>query len=82
MPGLINGMPIDALAKADTARADARAGYHKQIEALRSRRDKARSKLKELEAAGEGAREDIKAGVELARNAVSEAVHSTAARFK
>lgn len=74
---------IDALmVKADTVEANARAEYRKQIEVLRGRRDEARSKLKELESAGEGAWEDLKVGVELAWDAVSEAVHSAAARFK
>ena len=74
---------IDALtAKADAAEAGARAEYHKQVEALRSKRDHARSKLGELESAGEGAWQDLKAGVELAWESVSEAVHSATARFK
>ncbi len=74
---------IDALMeKADSVEANARAGYEKQIEVLRGRRDEARSKLKELESAGEGAWEDLKAGVELAWDAVSEALHSAAGRFK
>lgn len=74
---------IDALkAKADSAEADARAEYHKQLETLRTRRDDARSKLHELEAAGENAWEDLKAGVEMAWDAVSEAVRSATSRFK
>lgn len=74
---------IDALMeKADTVEADARAGYRNQVEVLRGRRDEARRKLKELESAGEGAWEDLKAGVELAWDAVSEALRSAAARFK
>lgn len=74
---------IDALkAKADRAEAGARAEYHKQLDALRSKRDDARSKLHELESAGENAWEDLKAGVELAWDSVSEAVRSAASRFK
>lgn len=74
---------IDALtAKASSAEASARAEYHKQIEALRGKRDEARSKLDALESAGEGAWEDLKAGVELAWDAVSEAVQSATSRFK
>jgi uncharacterized coiled-coil DUF342 family protein len=74
---------IDALAaKADAAEAGARAEYHKQIETLRSKRDHARSKLGELESASEGAWHDLKAGVELAWESVSEAVRSATARFK
>ena len=74
---------IDALtAKANDAEASARDEYHKQIETLRSKRDEARSKLSALETAGEGAWQDLKAGVELAWDAVSEAVHSATSRFK
>ena len=74
---------IDTLtAKAGAAEAGARTEYHKQIEALRSKRDEARDKLKTLESASEGAWQDLKAGVELAWDAVSEAVSSAASRFK
>ena len=74
---------IDVLsAKADQAEASARAEYHKQLEALRSKRDAARSKLGELESAGESAWQDLKAGVELAWESVSEAVRSATSRFK
>jgi len=74
---------IDVLsAKADAAEAEARAEYHKQLDALRSKRDHARSKLNEVESASEGAWQDLKAGVELAWESVSEAVRSATARFK
>jgi multidrug resistance efflux pump len=74
---------IDALtAKADAAEANARAEYHKQLEALRGKRDHARSKLNEVESSSEGAWQDLKAGVELAWESVSEAVRSATARFK
>lgn len=74
---------IDALkAKADQAEAEARSEYHKQLEALRSKRDEARGKLNELESAGESAWQDLKAGVELAWESVSEAVRSATSRFK
>jgi len=74
---------IDTLkAKADSAEAEARAEYHKQLETLRSKRDDARHKLNELESSGENAWEDLKAGVELAWESVSEAVRSATSRFK
>lgn len=74
---------IEALSvKATATEAEARSEYHKQIESLRSKRDAARSKLNELESAGESAWEDLKAGVELAWESVSEAVRSAASRFK
>ncbi|HWR77188.1 MAG TPA: coiled coil domain-containing protein [Thiobacillus sp.] len=67
---------------ADQAEVEARAEYQKQLDALRSKRDHARSKLNELESASEGAWHDLKAGVELAWESVSEAVRSATARFK
>jgi uncharacterized coiled-coil DUF342 family protein len=74
---------IDTLkAKADSAGTEARAEYHKQLDVLRSKRDEARSKLHELESSGESAWEDLKAGVEMAWDSVSEAVRSAMARFK
>jgi len=74
---------IDALsAKADQTEASARAEYHKQLDVLRSKRDQARGKLSEVESASEGAWQDLKAGVELAWESVSEAVRSASARFK
>lgn len=69
-------------AKANDAEAHARAEYNKQLDALRTKRDDAVGKLKALETAGEGAWQDLKAGVELAWDAVSEAVHSASSRFK
>ena len=78
---------IDALSEkanqaGDQAEREARAEYQKQLETLRSKRDHARSKLNELESASEGAWHDLKAGVELAWESVSEAVRSATARFK
>jgi hypothetical protein len=74
---------IDVLsAKADQTEASARTEYHKQLETLRSKRDAARSKLNELESAGGNAWHDLKAGVELAWESVSEAVRSATSRFK
>ncbi len=74
---------IDVLnAKADLAEAEARAEYYKQVEALRSKRNDARSKLYKLESAGEGAWEDLTAGVEQAWDEVSAAVRSAAERFR
>lgn len=74
---------IDTLAaKVNQAEADARAGYHQQIEALRSKQDEARMRMSELQQAGEGAWEDMKAGVEMAWEAIGEALDSAKSRFK
>lgn len=74
---------IDALsARAAAAQTDARGEYEKQLESLRARRDEAREKLAQLEAASESAWGDMKAGVELAWDVVTEAVRSATTRFK
>ncbi len=78
---------IDALAKTMSAKADyleagVRSEYQKQMDALVSKRDSARSKLGEIESSGEGAWQDLKAGVELAWDALGEAVRSAMSRFK
>lgn len=74
---------IDALAaKVNQAEAEARAGYHQQIEDLRSKRDNAKRKMAELQQSGEGAWEDMKAGVEMAWDAIGEALDSAKSRFK
>ena len=51
-------------AKADKAEAEAKIEYHKQIADLRSRRKEVEAKIRELQAAGEGAWEDLKQGLE------------------
>ena len=74
---------IDALeAKAEHAEAEAREAYQKQIAALRVRQDEARARLESLRTAGEGAWQDLKAGVELAWEAIGEAVESAKSRIK
>ncbi len=74
---------IDVLAaKARVAEAQARADYQRQLEELRSERDKARQKLEALESASEGAWQDLKDGVERAWDSVSQAVRSATSRFK
>lgn len=74
---------IDSLAaKADQAAADVRAGYHKQLEALRLQRDEAKKKMERLQSESESAWQDMKAGVELAWDAMGEAIDSAKSRFK
>lgn len=74
---------IDVLtAKADQVEAGARAEYHKQLDALRSKREEARGQLEKLQQSGEGAWEDLKAGVEMAWDAVGEALDSARSRFQ
>jgi len=74
---------IDVLeSKAEEAEAGARDEYRKQIAALRARQDEARAKLASLRDAGEGAWQDLQAGVEMAWEAIGEAIESARARFK
>ena len=74
---------IDKLsAKADQVGADARVEYHKHIDELRTRKAAAQKRLDELRQTGEGAWEDLKAGVEMAWDAIGEAVDSAKSRFK
>lgn len=73
---------IDKLAaKAYQSKADIRVEYNQQIEELRSKRNEARNKLERLQDAGEGAWEDMKAGVETAWNAIGTAIDSAKSRF-
>lgn len=69
-------------AKAGKAEGEAELKYHKQMEALREKQDKAREKLDELEQASEDAWEDLKAGVESAWASLKEAVTSAKSQFK
>jgi len=70
---------IDALTKrAENAGADLR----DELAELRTRQDEARTRLASLRDAGEGAWQDLKAGVDLARDAVGEALESAKSRFK
>lgn len=74
---------IDKLAtKASQSKAEMRAEYDKHIEELRTKRDEAKSNLERLQSAGEGAWEDMKVGVEMAWDAIGEAVDSAKSRFK
>lgn len=74
---------IDTLAaRVDQLETDARAGYRKQIETLRGKRDDARRQLDTLQQSGESAWQDMKAGVEIAWDAIGEALNSARSRFK
>ncbi|MGE5320991.1 MAG: hypothetical protein ACM3KD_12470 [Hyphomicrobiaceae bacterium] len=74
---------IDALeAKAQQAEAGAREAYQKQIAALRTKQGEASAKLESLRNSGEGAWQDLKAGVELAWEAIGEAIESAKTHFK
>ena len=69
-------------AKAKNAKADARVDYYKTIEALEQKQDKAKTKLLELQAAGDEAWEAVKTGAEKAWAEVKTAYHDAASKFK
>jgi uncharacterized coiled-coil DUF342 family protein len=74
---------IDKLeAKARAAQADAQIDLQQRVAELRSKRDEMTVKLQRLRDATEGAWEDLKAGLELAWEALGEAVHSAKSHFK
>jgi predicted nucleic acid-binding Zn-ribbon protein len=73
---------IDKLkAKADKAEAESRLEYQKEIEILKERRKDAEEKLTEVSQAGEGAWEDLKAGIQSAWDSMEEAIKSARSRF-
>lgn len=74
---------IDKLkARAENTDADTRIKYQKKIQELRSMQEKAERKLAELKEARDGAWEDLKTGIENAKDALGEALQSARSRFK
>lgn len=74
---------IDELsARAEHAGDEARDEYRKQVAQLRARQEDARTKLASLRESGEGAWQDLKAGLDMARDAIAAAIESAKSRFK
>ncbi|MFZ0483675.1 MAG: coiled coil domain-containing protein [Desulfobacterales bacterium] len=74
---------IDKLkAKANKAEADAQIKYHKQIENIRVKQEAVREKLVELKDSGDGAWEDLKAGLDNAMKNLGDAIKTATSRFK
>ncbi|MFA7403658.1 MAG: coiled coil domain-containing protein [Pelobacteraceae bacterium] len=74
---------IDVLsAKAGKVTADVRNEYSEQIESLKAKQAIARKRIEELQHSGEGAWEDLKSGIDLAWDAMGEAINSARSRFK
>lgn len=69
-------------AKVEQAEADAKLESQKHLENLEQRRDDIRAKLEELSNAGEGAWEDLKAGIDSAWDDLKRAFEDAAARFR
>ena len=74
---------IDRLkAKADQTEAETRLKYYEEIEEFRELQQSTRDKLDEMRAAGDDAWEDLKAGVDSAKDSMTNALRSAASRFK
>lgn len=74
---------IDSLAaKASEVSADVRSEYNEQIASLKIKHAAARQKIDEIQHSGESAWEDLKAGTELAWDAIGEAFDSAKSRFR
>ncbi len=74
---------IDVLkAKISGSAADAQIEYQDQLETLKKHRAAAKSKLTELENAGQDAWEDLKAGMESAWGTMDSAVSEAKKHFK
>jgi chromosome segregation ATPase len=68
-------------ARAEQAEANAQIEYQKQIETLQSKRDSVKGKLADLKRASDDAWEDLKDGLESARDSLGNALKSATARF-
>jgi len=69
-------------AKADQAGANTQLELQKQIETLSRKRNDAKDRLAELKAAGDDAWEDLKDGLESAKNSLGGALDAAVSRFK
>ena len=68
--------------RVEKAEADVQLEYYKQIESWRKKQEAAHNRLNELEHAGEDAREELKAGIEIARDDLHDSMKSATSRFK
>jgi len=68
-------------ARANKASADAKLEYKSRIESLKHKREKAGDKLDELRSASDDAWEDLKIGLESAKNALGSSLKSAASHF-
>lgn len=69
-------------AKADRTRTEGKLEYEKQMADLKERRKDLEDKIDEIQQAGEGAWEDLKAGVEIAWDALGDAIKSATSKFQ
>lgn len=74
---------IDRLVdKRDQIEEAGRAEFAKHLEDLQRRRDEVRDRLQSIQQAGENAWEDMQSGLELAWEAIAQALDSARSRFK
>lgn len=69
-------------AKTDEAEADAKIEYQKQLDEMRTQRDKANARLTELRNASDDAWEDMMSGFVKAWDDISNAFTNAASRYK
>lgn len=69
-------------AKTDEAEADAKIEYQKQLDEMRTQRDKANARLAELQNASDDAWEDMMSGFVKAWDDISNAFTNAASRYK
>jgi DNA polymerase IIIc chi subunit len=73
---------VDLKEKADQAKADSKTELFTQIDELHKKTEMARDKLKQLQAADDGAWDDVKVGVEKSWHELKSAFSNAKARFK
>jgi len=68
--------------KAERAEADLKAGYLKEVEGLKVKKEALQLKLEELKKTGDEAWETLKAGMEHAASDLKTAINNAAEKFK
>jgi len=77
-----NGEIDEFQAKADKAKADAQVEFHKQIAEIKEKRQALEAKITDLKNAADEAWEDVKAGVDVSRQILGQAIHTAKSRFE
>lgn len=72
----------ELMAKAEEVEADAKDEVQEKIKLLKSKRGEFEEILEKITSSGEAAWEDLKSGIDLAWEAVNEAIRSATNRFK
>ena len=67
--------------KANQVEATSKVEYQKQIETLKNKRDEIEEKISEINRSDEDAWQDLRVGIDLALEAMSEAIKSAKSRF-